>query len=375
MQKEQQEIDLHYQNKQEIIKSSFLGFFIGLAVIVPGISGSTIAILFKLYDKLLYAIGNLVKRFRACLLFLLPIAIGVIIGLLIGFITVQQLLKILPFAIVALFAGLMLGAFPAVTDEIKNEVTTPIRIILFLLGVALPIIIGVVSIFDQTGNQSLENLNFYHYLLFFFLGYLVAITQIVPGLSATALLMAFGYFNPLIETVSFSYWQNNPQIFFVYAALGLGGLIGLVTFSKLLTSLFSKYRKTAFFLIVGLSLGSIVSMFVNPDIWVVYESWKAGHTSMPLELGIGIPLFIIGTVLSYLFVRYERKKTQNDSIESNKKSIFLKILKKMLFLSNCINPLKRTLNHIIHIIVFVLPQTAAEYHLFFFFCQGLILLV
>ena len=125
MQKEQQEIDLHYQNKQEIIKSSFLGFFIGLAVIVPGISGSTIAILFKLYDKLLYAIGNLVKRFRACLLFLLPIAIGVIIGLLIGFITVQQLLKILPFAIVALFAGLMLGAFPAVTDEIKNEVTTP----------------------------------------------------------------------------------------------------------------------------------------------------------------------------------------------------------------------------------------------------------
>ncbi|HIT49877.1 MAG TPA: DUF368 domain-containing protein [Candidatus Pelethenecus faecipullorum] len=320
MQKEQQEIDLHYQNKQEIIKSSFLGFFIGLAVIVPGISGSTIAILFKLYDKLLYAIGNLVKRFRACLLFLLPIAIGVIIGLLIGFITVQQLLKILPFAIVALFAGLMLGAFPAVTDEIKNEVTTPIRIILFLLGVALPIIIGVVSIFDQTGNQSLENLNFYHYLLFFFLGYLVAITQIVPGLSATALLMAFGYFNPLIETVSFSYWQNNPQIFFVYAALGLGGLIGLVTFSKLLTSLFSKYRKTAFFLIVGLSLGSIVSMFVNPDIWVVYESWKAGHTSMPLELGIGIPLFIIGTVLSYLFVRYERKKAQNDSIESNKKA-------------------------------------------------------
>ena len=148
----------------------------------------------------------------------------------------------------------------------------------------------------------------------------MAITQIVPGLSATALLMAFGYFNPLIETVSFSYWQNNPQIFFVYAALGLGGLIGLVTFSKLLTSLFSKYRKTAFFLIVGLSLGSIVSMFVNPDIWVVYESWKAGHTSMPLELGIGIPLFIIGTVLSYLFVRYERKKTQNDSIESNKKA-------------------------------------------------------
>jgi hypothetical protein len=51
-------------NKKTWCKSGLLGFFIGLAVIVPGISGSTVAIIFKLYDQFLYALGNLFKQFK-----------------------------------------------------------------------------------------------------------------------------------------------------------------------------------------------------------------------------------------------------------------------------------------------------------------------
>ena len=65
------ELDLRYQSSKDVTKSTILGFFIGLAVIVPGISGSTMAIIFKLYDKLLYAMGNLFKSFKLCILFLL----------------------------------------------------------------------------------------------------------------------------------------------------------------------------------------------------------------------------------------------------------------------------------------------------------------
>ena len=114
------EIALIKYNKKSWCKSALLGFFIGLAVIVPGISGSTVAIIFKLYDQFLYALGNLFKKFKQCFIFLLPIAIGIVVGVGLGFIAVKELLKILPFAIVCLFAGLMSGAFPAVTDEIKG---------------------------------------------------------------------------------------------------------------------------------------------------------------------------------------------------------------------------------------------------------------
>ena len=66
MQKESLEIALIKYNKKTWCKSALLGLFIGLAVIVPGISGSTVAIIFKLYDSFLYAVGNFFKKFKVC---------------------------------------------------------------------------------------------------------------------------------------------------------------------------------------------------------------------------------------------------------------------------------------------------------------------
>ena len=138
------------------------------------------------------------------------------------------------------------------------------------------------------------------------LGYLVAITQVVPGLSATAILMAFGYFTSIMDSVHLSYWQQNPAVFGVYACLGVGFILGLVTFSKLLTKIFAKRRAAAFFVIVGLSLGSIVTMFFNPDVYAVYQSWTMSLNV--LDLSLGLVLFVVGVVVAYLFVRYERRK-------------------------------------------------------------------
>ena len=140
-------MDLRYQNGKEVAKGGILGAFIGLAVIVPGVSGSAVAIIFRLYEKLLYALGGIFRRFKESARFLLPIALGGIVGLAAGFFGVRFLLNLLPFAIVALFAGLMLGAFPAVTDEIKGEKPPPLRIILFLLGLLFPIGLSTLSVF------------------------------------------------------------------------------------------------------------------------------------------------------------------------------------------------------------------------------------
>ncbi|MDE7263953.1 MAG: DUF368 domain-containing protein [Anaeroplasmataceae bacterium] len=303
-----EQINLQYKDSKEVIKSGILGFFIGLAVIVPGISGSTIAILFQLYDKLLYAMGQIFKRFKLCILFLLPIIIGGISGFVLGLFAIQQLLNRLPFAIMACFGGLMIGAFPAISSEIKGEKVTSSKAFLFLLGFSIPISISIASIFIQGGNQSLEDLSFYHYILFAVLGYLVAVTQIVPGLSATALLMAFGYFRSLIESISLSYISNSPQILFVFVSLGIGFIIGMVSFSSLLTKVIEKNRKTAFFMITGLSLGSIVAMFFNPEIYETYQSWIYGNLSFGLDLSLGILLFIIGILLSTTFLKYKNKE-------------------------------------------------------------------
>ncbi len=309
MGKESLEIALIKYNKKTWCKSALLGFFIGLAVIVPGISGSTVAIIFKLYDQFLYALGNLFKKFKQCFLFLLPIGIGILVGVALGFIAVQKLLDILPFAIVCLFAGLMSGAFPAVKDELAGAKRTPLRIALFCVGVLVPVALGAFSAFfgGGAGADVFASVQWWHVLLAVLVGMVIGLTQIVPGLSASAFLMAVGWFGSVVGSVHFSYWQANPMIFLVYGGLAVGFLIGLLGFSKLLTNVFARARHTAYSAIVGLSLGSILSMFCNGDIVEVYLSWTTGVNPV-LDIILGVVLFALGVIGAYLLVRYQRKK-------------------------------------------------------------------
>ena len=108
------------EKNDKFLARGLLGFLVGLAMIIPGVSGSTIAIIFKYYHKILYAISNLLKKFKLCFLFLLPIVIGAILGFAFGFLTIQKLLNFIPFALVSLFAGLMLGSTPTLRDEVKD---------------------------------------------------------------------------------------------------------------------------------------------------------------------------------------------------------------------------------------------------------------
>ena len=312
MQQDSLEIALIKYNKKTWCKSGLLGFFIGLAVIVPGISGSTVAIIFKLYDQFLYAVGNLFKKFKQCFAFLLPIGIGMVLGVGLGFISVKKLLELIPFAVVCLFAGLMCGAFPAVKDELKGAKTNALRLTLFAVGLFIPIALGGVSAWLTASAETavldkFATVQWWHVALGLVIGYVVGVTQVVPGLSASAFLMAVGWFASLMDSVSMTYWKGNPMIFAVYAGLGLGFLAGLFTFSKLLTFLFGKARHTSYFMIVGLSLGSIVSMFCNGDIITTYLAWAENGIHV-LDLVLGVALFAVGVVGAYLLVRYQRKK-------------------------------------------------------------------
>ncbi len=311
----EKEVSLRYENRRQVAKGGILGFFIGLAVIVPGVSGSAVAIIFRLYEKLLYALGNLFRKFKACICFLLPIAIGLVAGFVLGFFGVRELLNFLPFATVALFAGMMAGAYPAVTDQLKGSRPKKKHIVLFAVGLMVPVLISLISAFTATGERSLDNIGIGHYVLFLVFGYAVAVTQLVPGLSATAFLMAVGYFTPLMNSVSFSYWQANPQILLVYAMLIIGFIAGLLTVSKILSSLMKRCRLGTFYTIAGLSLGSIATMFFNSEILAVYRSWADAFSWY--DLVFGILLFFIGILLAYFFVKYERRHEKSKEIPKN----------------------------------------------------------
>lgn len=303
------EPDLKYKGPKDAAKSGILGLFIGLAVIIPGVSGSAVAIIMKLYEKLLYAIGNLLSKFKKCVIFLLPVAAGAVIGFALGFFAVKLLLQVAMFAVVALFAGLMAGALPAIKDEVATEKHTPLRVVLFVLGLLVPIAISLVSVFASGGSQSIENPEIYEYFLYVLIGFAVALTQLVPGLSATALLMTTGHYVPLVDSVSLTYWKENPEVFAVYACLIAGFIAGLLCLAKLMSILLERHRAATFHAVAGLAIGSVITMFFNPEMYAEYSAWAAGER-FSLDLAMGVILFVVGVAVAYIFVRFQRKGKQ-----------------------------------------------------------------
>jgi putative membrane protein len=289
------------------IAAMILGVFIGLAVIVPGVSGSTIAIIFGLYTAMLYALGNIFNDFKRCIKFLIPIGIGAVVGFGAGFLVIQSVFEKYVFQVICLFVGLMIGAIPALTREINGEKKNTHRVVLFILGVAIPLAIGAVSILLSGGAEttsSFTDFPIWRIFVYLPLGFVVSVTQIVPGLSATAILMAFGQFKPILNSLHRDYIFENPQVLFLYAALGLGFAAGIVCVSRIFSAILKNHKITAFFMVIGLSFGSIASMFLNTDIYGVYVSWAQNGISIP-TLIVSAVLLAIGFVGSFLLTRYE----------------------------------------------------------------------
>lgn len=288
-----------------------LGIFIGLAVIIPGVSGSAIAIIFGLYTAMLYALGNIFNDFKRCIGFLIPLLLGAVIGFGAGFVLVKLLFEKFMFDVVCLFGGFMIGSIPAISKEIRNEAPTPRRSVLFLVGTALPVAIGILSIV-LSSNSGASDATFtsfpaVRYIAYVPLGIAVALTQIIPGLSATAILMAFGQFTPILNSVSVGYILDNPQVIGLYAALGGGFVIGIIALSRFVSFILTRYRVPAFFAVTGMACGSVISMFINPDMYDIYMLWGASAKVPTLEIVIGVLLLAAGFALSFVLTRIENK--------------------------------------------------------------------
>lgn len=287
----------------EKIKSGFLGLFIGLAIIVPGLSGAQIAIIFKLYDKLMAALAHLFRK--KSIIFLIPLVIGGLIGFIGGVFAIQKLLAISTLAIVFLFAGLMLGGMPSVVDEVKGKKFKNTYILNALIGLIIPVLISFCSIYFEVDMSSLVlDPPLYFYFVAIIIGILLSLTQLIPGLSATSILLSLGLYKILLDNISLDIF-NNPQLILIYALLIVGVIIGVLTISKLINKCLTSYKTGFYYLIIGLCVGNIFVMFYNPEMYQIYLSPGA---NFKIELIIGVLLFIVGTALVYLIYRYTKRR-------------------------------------------------------------------
>lgn len=289
------------------VKDGIIGAAMGASAIVPGISGGTIAFITGVFQKIVDALGVLFsKKFLKSLLVLLPFLIGAVLAVFALIVPFQLAFKFCLFAIVCLFTGFIVGSLPGVYDEVKGEKLNAKRILLVVCGFLAAAIIGVLSVFLKI-NTGIAGLfaakKWYFYFVLFGVGILGAMGFIVPGFSGSMLLMVIGFYQPVLGLFDLqNFWPNVPALL----CLAAGAAVGIVLCSKLLSKLFEHHRVETVLVVIGFILGSLVSIFVNSD---MFEYFGAGLQKLDIILA---PIFlVVGIAFSYFIVRLNRKVKRN----------------------------------------------------------------
>ena len=294
------------------IKDGLTGMAIGTAIIVPGVSGGTIALVFGAFKRIVDAVDNLfTKKFWRSLLILLPFLLGSIIAVAALVFPFQLAFKYCLFSIVCLFAGFILGSIPGITDELKEKEPTKGNVVQLAIGFILAGIIGVFSVIFHfnTGISALFSQRpWYLYLIIFVVGIFGSSGLIVPGFSGSMLLMVIGFYQPILNLVDFSNFWPNVSLGFVFA---LGVLVGFIVLSKVMNRLITNHRIATLYVVVGFIFGSLISLFVNSQ---MFEYIGSGLKL--LDCILGPTLFAVGIILSTLFVRYSRKMKEEQNAEN-----------------------------------------------------------
>lgn len=286
-----------------LIRRSTLGFLIGLAVILPGVSGASLAIILGIYDDLIISISNIFKDFKRSCIYLLPIFIFIILGVSIGLILLRGLINLLPFSISLLFIGLIIGSIDSFID--KDYIFNYNSLILIIIGALLPLGIIIYSNLNKF-YINVDNYFFTNLLLIFIIGIIVSITQFIPGASASSFLMSIGIFTILLNRISINYLILNPKFIIILAILLLGFIVGLFIVSKVITRIINKLGKGVNNIYIGLSIGSIISILLGEDNINVYIGLMNNRNY--LDLIIAIVTLIMGFFLNRILKKYIRKE-------------------------------------------------------------------
>ncbi len=265
-----------------MIKNIFGGIMIGIANIIPGVSGGTIMVLLGLFDQTMEAISNVFK-FKISFqertknfLFLLQIVIGVAIGLVVFAKVLDFLFSHFEHQTLFLFAGLIIFSLPMLKkQELKNS---KVSIPFFIIGI---VIIGLLAFFSPDKKEVVvplsdllsKNLDFAYILILMIMGAISGASMLFPGISGSMVLLVLGYYYLYKSYVS-NVTSFEPMVLIplIFIALGVG--IGIIISAKLTTYLLEKYRTKTMSLILGLVLmsGIVIIPLTGYDVITIVSS-------------------------------------------------------------------------------------------------------
>ena len=254
----------------KLINQILRGAVIGVANIIPGVSGGTMMVSMGIYDTLIHCITHLFSDFKKSIKTLLPYAIGMLVGI----VALASLLTFLfdnyPLPTYTAFIGLILGGLKPLLNKVDKKKLNAVSIGIFVLFFALIVVMAMTG--DVTNPESI-NVDLGQMLILLVMGCIASATMIIPGVSGSMVLMLLGYYTPILNAVSglkdavfamdFAAMLN-PVL--TLAPFGLGVVLGIFGVAKLIEVLVARVPTPTYCGVLGLVVASPVAILIRAEL-------------------------------------------------------------------------------------------------------------
>lgn len=300
----------------ETIKLFAIGIILGVANVIPGVSGGTMAVVFGIYNRLIDLISLNVKKIFSQWKFILPLGAGLVTGVLLFSKIITFLFNKFPIQTNWFFIGIILGSIPMIfthwlnakkqtplpeptdqtepteqtdqTEQATKSKKIPISsIICCVISLAIMILM-VIFKSEKPETQITPGFSLYNAIIMFVGLAIAAIAMIIPGISGSFIMLALGIYSTVIGAIdSFNIYLLIPG--------ALGAIVGLLCGAKLVRILMSKIPSQTYGIIFGLIVGSVFVIFPT-----------AGYS--PLIVLTSIVCAAAGFLVSFLFSKTEKSE-------------------------------------------------------------------
>lgn len=280
------------------------GMLIGIANVIPGVSGGTMAVSMGIYDKLIHSITHLFKEFKSSVCTLFPIILGCGLGI-VGFsYLIQFLLDKHTFVTCMTFVGLILGGLPVLINSLRasakksNARFSPVYVIAFLALFALAVGLPMLG----TGDSVVKALTPTpaNMLILLLIGVIASATMVVPGVSGSLVLMILGYYDSVLGLVTDFLdalramdMETLKNTFLLLLPFGIGVILGIFLIAKLIEFLFNRYSVATYSAILGLIVASPFAIFYNTGLFSALPGLNIW------AILFGVLLCVAGAVITY----------------------------------------------------------------------------
>jgi len=271
-------------SKIEQIKRFLIGTIVGIASMLPGVSGGVIAVCFGIYERLVADLADLRHRIKTDFYFLLVIGLGILFGMFIIAFGLEYLMDTYMVIALFFFVGLIVGQMPELwkITKPKTEKLDSYNILAAAIGFLIMIAILLMGV----ANDVVLGHDLSSYVSLIFVGVIIAVSKLAPGISGSTIILALGLYHPLMKAITDLDWALIIPLMF-------GLIIGLLAFAKFINYALNNHKTSTYCMILGLTLGSIL----------VILDYAYVDISSYLDVIGGMLSLLLGIGLSLLFVK------------------------------------------------------------------------